>query len=218
MKLPLSLSLPLLFPILAGVDALPAADDRDDESLIEMHRGLLTDRELEQMRRSLQVGMGGGGGGGMGHDGQGGGGGGWGGDGAMMMGKVHGTIMFLFDNTDRIDRQVTILGNGTVVTTTTSDDPEVARALNDHVDEMVERLYDIGWPIRRWDPLFDAIYRNLDSLALKKTRLPNGVRAALFGQGECGRAITRAHAAAVSDFVKNGRVEAHRLHAKPSEC
>jgi uncharacterized protein len=140
--------------------------------------------------------------------------------GGMMGEQAHQRDMqllrALFDNRDRITRQVTVRANG-VSTLTESDDPMVAKLIQTHVESMSARVED-GRPIHQRDPLFREIFKHADDIAMIYERTPRGVRVIEISNDPCVVKLIQAHAEVVSAFIANGRAEAMKNHAVPQAC
>ena len=124
------------------------------------------------------------------------------------------TFHFLLQNHKQIKRDVTLLKNG-VETLTTSENEQIVSRLQEHVNAMYERVEN-GKPIRRRDPLFDAIFRHTDKIEMKLELVPNGVRVVETSEDPFVVRLIQAHAAVVSRFVEHGFAEAHKNHAVPT--
>lgn len=109
-----------------------------------------------------------------------------------------------------IDRTVEITDAG-YVATTTSDDPQLASALLDHVHYMEKRL-DSGAMVRRWDPAFGELVEHYDDLEVTVEELENGLRVRVEGTTEQAVAVAHNHARIVSGFVEEGAVAVQRTH------
>lgn len=70
----------------------------------------------------------------------------------------HRVFQFLLENHKLIEREVKFLENG-VETLTESENPEVAQKIQEHVKWM-QHCVEHQQPIRRRDPLFDALFRH----------------------------------------------------------
>lgn len=147
--------------------------------------------------------------------GQGGGGGrGWQpgrgqGSGAGQPASTHDTIASLLDHHQKIQRLVEDLPDG-VVATTTSDDPTVAALIRHHVSQMKQRL-ESGHPMRRFDPLFEALFDHSDQIDMRVEEVPGGVRVTETSANPQVVLLIRQHArAAVSQFVEQGPARVHQ--------
>ncbi|TWT95421.1 hypothetical protein Pla108_35690 [Botrimarina colliarenosi] len=120
---------------------------------------------------------------------------------------------FLLRNNGSIKRSVTELPNG-VRTRTTSQDAEVAAQIRAHVTAMYGRMKE-GRPVRRWDPLFAALFEKADQVALAITEVPGGVEVVETSTEPEAIALIQAHAKVVSGFVERGFAEARLAHPTP---
>lgn len=124
------------------------------------------------------------------------------------MGDDMDTIHALLADHAAIERRVEDLPNG-VETWTESDDPEVAARIRTHVRDMYARL-DADQPLRRWDPLFAAIFEHADAIEMEIEDTPRGVRVVETSDDPEVVALIRQHAhRAVSEFVERGMDRAH---------
>jgi hypothetical protein len=120
---------------------------------------------------------------------------------------------YLLSHGQDITRKVTKLDNG-VETVTESDKPEVAAAIQKHVDSMHQRLKDKR-PIHMRDPLFAAIFRNADKIHMTVERTKGGVKVKETSDDKHVARIIQAHAEVLNLFIKNGHFEMRRNHAVP---
>ena len=165
-----------------------------------------------------------GGPGGRGRGGMGMGRGGPGGPGGMGMGRGgpgrddrhdadHEVFQFLLSNHEKIKRTVTERPDG-VETRTESEDPEIAKKIQEHVKWMEYRIENTN-PIRMRDPLFAEIFRNTDKITMKHENTEKGVRVIETSDDPKVVALIQAHAKVVSGFVERGFAEAMKNHAVP---
>lgn len=118
------------------------------------------------------------------------------------------TIHALLADHEAIERRVVDRPDG-VETWTESDDPEVAARIREHVRQMKDRL-ESGRPMRRWDPLFAAIFEHADAISMEIEDTPRGVRVVETSDDPEVVALIRQHAhRAVSEFVERGMDRAH---------
>lgn len=122
----------------------------------------------------------------------------------------------LFDNRDRITRQVTVRPDG-VSTLTESDDPDVAKLIQAHVRSMSARV-EQARPIHQRDPLFREIFRRADEIDMTYERTAKGVSVVETSTDPCVVELIKAHAEVVSAFVANGHAEAMKDHRVPEAC
>jgi hypothetical protein len=119
----------------------------------------------------------------------------------------------LFEHRADITRHVTKLSNG-VDTLTESDNSEVTRLLQAHVDAMVARVKD-GHGIHLRDPLFREIFRYADRITATVERTPKGVHVVETSTDRHVVTLLQAHADVVSAFLANGHAEMMKDHAVP---
>jgi len=146
---------------------------------------------------------------GMGQQGKGGKGAGRGmGDGAAL-GSDHDGIHALLAHHDAIERHVEEVEGG-VLTVTTSDDPEVVKLIQTHVQQMKRRV-ESGHGMRWWDPTFAELFRHHKAIVMEIEDLPNGVRVRESSSDPRVALLIRQHAIrGVSEFVSEGPERAHR--------
>jgi len=198
---------------------------------------------LGQQKQTTNDSNGGGGGGGyMGGSGGGGGmmggGGGMGGDGGGMMGGGGGggmgggmsglsmdemaIVHFLLANRFEIDRTtVPVTGeNGKLAgmdLTTTSDNPQVAFHIKQHVHQM-KALVEAGRWVRQGDPLYAALLGRRDELSIDIRDLDNGVHVTELGASDCAAELIHGHSQVVDGFIDRGHDEVQASHPVPSIC
>ncbi len=125
------------------------------------------------------------------------------------------TIHSLFDDHKKITRTVKNIGNG-VETITESDDLKVKALIVEHAWVMKARL-EKKQPIRQWDPLFAELFRNSDKIKLEITTTEKGVKITETSTDPYVVKLIQAHAAGVSEFVKEGMPSMHKEHPLPGE-
>jgi len=160
---------------------------------------------------------------GWGHGRQGGGPGGgrgygWGRGGPMQDNAAfqqdRDTFHFLLERRDAIRRTVKNTKRG-VKTLTESDDPEVSKRIQEHVESMAARVEE-NRPIHMRDPLFRALFGKTKQIEMKVEKTPKGVRVVETSDDAFVAKLIQAHAAVVSQFIKNGHIEVSRNHAVPT--
>ena len=147
-----------------------------------------------------------------------------------LQGSSHRAVMdYLFDHVHEITRETQDIrqevGDDSKVigvqALTTSQNPQVARAIQRHVAQMqaIQHGND-GVVVRRWDPLFRAAsqYHREGAIRLDVEPTEGGVRAQTIGTTPCGVALARAHAQVVTQFVEQGWNERPKEHPVPQEC
>ncbi len=118
---------------------------------------------------------------------------------AADMHLVHDLIL----NHDRIKRTVTNLPDG-IKTVTESDDPQTAQALKAHVASMEKRLNE-GREFNLFSPTIPVLFQNKDKI---KTVVETTDKGAIMTQTSSDPAVVaalQAHAAEVSELVRDGR-------------
>jgi len=122
----------------------------------------------------------------------------------------------LLQRHDAIRRELSRIDGG-IRTVTTSADPEVAALLRDHVPAMHRRLQE-GFRLRRWDPLYVAIFDYRDRIRMRVELLPDGVEVEQTSDDPRVVDLIRAHGEAVNGFVASGHAAAGRAHPVPGGC
>ncbi len=108
----------------------------------------------------------------------------------------------LLDNHKKIHRTVKNIPNG-VVTVTTSKDPKVAKAIQDHALQMYG-LMKQGKVVRPFDPLFVALFKYEKHIHHQLTFLHNGLKVIETSKNPYVVKLIQEHAHVVLDFVKRG--------------
>ncbi len=122
---------------------------------------------------------------------------------------------FLLEHHKDIRRTVKKLDNG-VQTLTESDDPEVAKKIQEHVPAMYKRMK-AGRPVRHWDPLFVELFRNADKMTMKIEKTGKGLRVTSTSDDPKAVRLIQAHADVLDRFVAKGFAEAHKEHPVPAD-
>ncbi len=125
------------------------------------------------------------------------------------------TFHFLLTNHKAIQRTVKKLDNG-VETVTESDEPEVAKKIQEHVPAMYERL-NSGNGVRYWDPLFAEAFKHGKKMKLEISNIEKGVKVTETSDDAEVAKIIQAHAEVVTKFVEKGFEEAHKEHPLPAK-
>jgi len=115
---------------------------------------------------------------------------------------AHDNIHKLFDNHAKVKRTVTLTDTG-YIAVTESDDPQIAKTLRSHVNQMQDRL-DEGLGVRRWDPAYDEMVRHYKDLDLKTEATEKGLRVVMTGKTPEAVKIAQNHAQIVSKFAEKG--------------
>jgi len=116
--------------------------------------------------------------------------------------EARDNIHKLFDNHAAVKRTVTLTETG-YTALTESDDPQIAKTLRAHVNQMRERL-DAGMGVRRWDPAYDEMVQHYKDLELKVEPTAKGLRVVMTGKTPAAVKIAQNHAQIVSKFVAKG--------------
>jgi len=111
---------------------------------------------------------------------------------------------------EQLERKVELVDGG-YRATTTSADPELARALVAHVRYMKKRL-GAGAMVRRWDPAFRELSEHAEHLETRLRILERGVEVEVLGTTPEAVRIARHHATIVSGFVEQGAAAVQREH------
>jgi hypothetical protein len=139
------------------------------------------------------------------------------GRGPMMHDDSHQADMQLFhellDHRHLITRTVTKLDDG-IDTTTESDDPAVAQALQVHVESMTARVKEAR-PIHQRDPLFRELFRHTDKIVMRHEATPKGVRVIETSSDPYVARLIQEHAEVVNGFIANGHAEMMKNHPVP---
>ncbi len=139
-----------------------------------------------------------------------------GGPGAMAddaMGRDMQVFHSLLMDHDKVRRSVKQLPNG-VETTTESDDPSVAARIKEHVPAMYARLKQ-NRPVRRFDPLFAALFEHGKKIDQKITLTEKGVNVVETSTDPYVVKLIKAHAASVDEMVREGMPAMMQQHAVP---
>jgi hypothetical protein len=123
------------------------------------------------------------------------------------------TFHSLLANHDKITRTVKMRKDG-VVTVTESDDADVASKIREHAEAMHARVTQNN-PIRRRDPLFDALFAHAEHIKMKVKKTDNGVKVVETSHDPYTVKLIQAHAQVVSLFVEKGFLEAPKNHEVP---
>jgi hypothetical protein len=132
-----------------------------------------------------------------------------------MSGDV-GAIHELLANHDRITRTVTNLPNG-IKTLTESADPEIAKTIKEHVENMgklVQSGKDPGLPMAT--ATVRALFENYDKIKTTYEITSTGVVVTQTSSDAHTVALLQQHAAEVTGLVKEGMVAAHRAMMESS--
>lgn len=115
-----------------------------------------------------------------------------------------------------IQREVEEIEGGVVTVTRSPSNPEAARTLARHVQEMSDLLEGQG-RIRGWDPVFREIFDHRSEIDLEIEWLEDGVRVTETSENPEVVKLIRAHARKVSDFVARGPAAVHEETPLPDD-
>ena len=128
-----------------------------------------------------------------------------------MPAQARSNIHALFGQHDSLRRTVTLTDDG-YVSLTETDDPALAKALGEHVDQMRQRLED-GLSVRRWDPAFAEYREHYDDMKLTIEPVTNGVRVVARGLTREAVEVVQDHARVINEFVRDGWAAHDATHA-----
>lgn len=111
----------------------------------------------------------------------------------------------------QLRRETEPLANGIRVRTM-SENPELARILQEHVEGMKVR-FGGGRAIRSWDPLFSALFEYRDEISMVYRNIDNGVEAELTAEDPKLIELIHAHDLTLHQFVERGFDASH--HPSP---
>ncbi|MDF2375183.1 MAG: hypothetical protein P1U81_03005 [Verrucomicrobiales bacterium] len=134
------------------------------------------------------------------------------GGGRGMPEELHGVIHQLFAGHEQIKRSVELSKTG-YTAKTTSEDPELAKALQSHVSQMEKRL-EGGLSVRRWDPAFVEFREHYEDLNTGIEYIKGGVAVSVTGTTPASIKVAHNHAKIISGFVKHGEERMHYSHPK----
>jgi len=122
-------------------------------------------------------------------------------------------ITALLEGHTSLKRETEHLPNG-IRTCTTSDDPELARILLRHAEDMKAR-FTKGRAIRSWDPLFAMLFEQRDTIHVELIAREDGLCAELTCTDPALIPLIHAHDEALMQFVTAGRVAASKESPVP---
>lgn len=121
----------------------------------------------------------------------------------------------MLEHHDALHRELEHIEGG-IRAVTTSDDPEIAALIRDHVPAMHQRLEE-NFTLRRWDPLYVEIFENRDKIHMDVDLLPNGVRVVETSEDPYVARLIQAHGEAVNAFVQQGFQAAQQPAPMPKD-
>ncbi|MDD3576265.1 hypothetical protein [Halothiobacillus sp.] len=102
----------------------------------------------------------------------------------------------------QLRRETEALPNGIRVQTT-SENPELVRIIQEHVEGMKVR-FGSGRAIRSWDPLFSALFEYREEISMVYRNIENGVEAELTADDPKLIELIHAHDLTLHQFVERG--------------
>ena len=120
----------------------------------------------------------------------------------------------LLQEHQQLKRETRLIEKG-IVATTTSDNPHLAKVLQQHVVGM-EKRFGMGRAIRSWDPLFVALFEYKDEINMDYKAIPNGVEATLTTENPKLIELIHAHDLTLHGFVDKGFEAGRSESPKPS--
>lgn len=111
-------------------------------------------------------------------------------------------IHVLFNGHDQVERKLTLTDHG-YVAMTGSTNKAVAAALQQHVEQMKERL-DSGLAVRRWDPAFAEYRAHYHDIEISIENTTRGVRVEARGKTPESVKVAQNHAGVINEFVADG--------------
>lgn len=119
----------------------------------------------------------------------------------------------LLEHHEQLERQTEIIQNG-IVARTISNDPKLAKIIQEHVVGM-EKRFGMGRAIRSWDPLFAALFEYKDQITMHYRMIENGVEATLTAEDPKLIELIQCHDQTLHDFVNEGFEAGKRESPKP---
>lgn len=120
----------------------------------------------------------------------------------------------LLEEHQQLKRSTTKLSNG-ICSQTTSDNPDLARIIQEHVEGM-EKRFGMGRAIRSWDPLFAALFEYKDQIKMEYRNIDNGVEAVLTSEDPKIIELIHCHDLTLHGFVDEGFDAGGKESPKPS--
>jgi hypothetical protein len=123
------------------------------------------------------------------------------------------TFESLVESHSKIRRSIKPLFDG-VNSVTESDDPVIAALIKEHVPAMYARLKS-GRIVHEVDPLFKEIFKNGSKIDQRIILTGKGVEVIEMSNDPYVAKLIKAHAASVSELVKDGMAAFMKLHKLP---
>jgi len=119
-------------------------------------------------------------------------------------------IHALFNSHDQVQRELKLTEDG-YEAITESTNRQMATVLQDHVQQMQERL-DSGLAARRWDPAFAEYRAYYDEFDFKVQTTESGVKVTAVGRTPEGVKVAQNHAKVIDELVNDGWKAHDRAH------
>jgi hypothetical protein len=126
-----------------------------------------------------------------------------------MSPEARQNIHTLLDGHGQIQRDLKLTEYGYVATTQSTNDV-IATALQNHVQQMQERL-DSGLAVRRWDPAFAEFRAYYEQIEVRVEKTDSGVKVVALGKSPEAVKVAQNHARIINAFVNDGW-SAHDAH------
>ncbi|MDY0137186.1 MAG: hypothetical protein RBS36_08460 [Thiomicrospira sp.] len=114
---------------------------------------------------------------------------------------------------NQLKRETERIENG-LIARTTSENPRLAKILQDHVIGMEQRFAN-GRAIRSWDPLFAALFEFREQIRMDYRAIENGVEATLTANDPRLIELIHCHDLTLHQFVDYGYEKSGEISPKP---
>lgn len=119
----------------------------------------------------------------------------------------------LLEQHHQLKRETEKTDNG-IIARTTSENPQLAQVLRDHVDGM-EKRFAGGRAIRSWDPLFAALFEFRNQINMEYRAIDKGVEAVLTSDDPKIVELIHCHDLTLHQFVDYGYEKSGNESPKP---
>lgn len=119
----------------------------------------------------------------------------------------------LLESHRELKRETQMIEQG-IIARTTSDNPRLAKILQDHVHGMEQRFAQ-GRAIRSWDPLFAALFEFREQITMEYRAIDKGVEAKLTAEDAKLIELIQCHDATLHQFVDYGYEKSGNISPKP---
>lgn len=128
--------------------------------------------------------------------------------------KDQALFSHLLEHHIKLQRSTEKLLNG-ICSRTTSDDPKLAKIIQEHVAGMEKRFAN-NRAIRSWDPLFAALFEYKDQINMEYRNISNGVEAILTADEPKLIELIQSHDETLHGFVNDGYEAGGKESPKPA--